>query len=116
MATRSKLLLRPALPATALAGPAWAQSTETDPADPPQDATETTEQDVQPEQTVIATGTRRPDRAVAASPGPAAPGTAEQDVQPEQTVIVTGTRRTDRVVADSPVPIDVISAEALSQS
>jgi iron complex outermembrane receptor protein len=76
------LLLLSTLSAIALAGPAWAQSTETDPADPPQDAIETT----------------------------------EQDVQPEQTVIVTGTRRTDRVVADSPVPIDVISAEALSQS
>jgi iron complex outermembrane receptor protein len=76
------LLLLSTLSAIALASPAWAQSTETDPADPPQDAIETT----------------------------------EQDVQPEQTVIVTGTRRTDRVVADSPVPIDVISAEALSQS
>jgi iron complex outermembrane receptor protein len=42
--------------------------------------------------------------------------TTEQDVVPQETIIVTGTRRTDRVVADSPVPIDVISAEALTQS
>jgi iron complex outermembrane receptor protein len=82
MAKITKLVLLTGLSAFALAAPAAAQETGADPADPPVDAV----------------------------------GTREVDVQPQETIIVTGTRRVDRVVADSPVPIDVISAEALSQS
>ncbi len=70
MAKLSKFLLLSSLSAVALAGPAYAQSTETDPADPPLDAVETTEQDVRPENTLIVTGTRRTDRVVADSPVP----------------------------------------------
>jgi len=47
----------------------------------------------------------------AASPAPAPVATNDQDA-----IIVTGTRRTDRTVADSPVPIDVIGAEALTNT
>lgn len=43
-----------------------------------------------------------------------APAAAESEEG--STIIVTGTRRTDRTVADSPVPIDVISADALSNT
>ncbi|MCY7281646.1 MAG: TonB-dependent receptor plug domain-containing protein, partial [Sphingomonas bacterium] len=35
---------------------------------------------------------------------------------PQDAIIVTGTRRSDRTVADSPVPIDVIGAEALTNT
>ena len=39
-----------------------------------------------------------------------------QSEDPGETVIVTGTRRTDRTVADSPVPVDVIAADALTNT
>ncbi|MDP1910858.1 MAG: TonB-dependent receptor plug domain-containing protein, partial [Hyphomicrobium sp.] len=44
-------------------------------------------------------------------PAPATAETNEQDA-----IIVTGTRRTDRTVAESPVPIDIIGAEALTNT
>jgi iron complex outermembrane receptor protein len=56
--------------------------------------------------------------AFAQSAGQAA-GTAQADGQEApagETIIVTGTRRTDRTVADSPVPIDVIGADAITNS
>ncbi|HYE27401.1 MAG TPA: TonB-dependent receptor [Allosphingosinicella sp.] len=34
----------------------------------------------------------------------------------DETIVITGTRRTDRTVADSPVPVDVIGAEAITNS
>ena len=51
---------------------------------------------------------------------PAAAQAAAQADEPEvpagEEIIVTGTRRTDRTLADSPVPVDVISAEALTNT
>ncbi len=37
-------------------------------------------------------------------------------VAADETIIITGTRRTDRTLADSPVPVDVIGAEAITNS
>src|SRR5215207_7550750 len=48
--------------------------------------------------------------------GVQAPTPDAEDTEPTETLIVTGTRRTDRTVADSPVPIDVIGAEALTDT
>ncbi len=44
------------------------------------------------------------------------PGQSADDQDAGQTVIVTGTRRSDRTVADSPVPVDVIGAQALTDT
>ncbi|MCY7270490.1 MAG: TonB-dependent receptor [Sphingomonas bacterium] len=45
-----------------------------------------------------------------------APAETEAAADPQNAIIVTGTRRSDRTVADSPVPIDVIGAEALTNT
>jgi iron complex outermembrane recepter protein len=65
-----RTLLLSSLSVLALAAPAYAQSTETDPADPPLDQVDTREPDVAPEAAIIVTGTRRTDRVVADSPVP----------------------------------------------
>jgi iron complex outermembrane receptor protein len=41
---------------------------------------------------------------------------ADEAVASEDTIIVTGTRAANRTVADSPVPVDVISADAITNS
>ncbi|HEX8402642.1 MAG TPA: TonB-dependent receptor [Allosphingosinicella sp.] len=49
----------------------------------------------------------------------AAPETAnstEDKPAPDETIIVTGTRRNDRTVSDSPVPVDVIGADAITNT
>ena len=51
-----------------------------------------------------------------AAPVPTAPPAEDADADLQNAIIVTGTRRTDRTVADSPVPIDVISADALTNT
>jgi len=53
--------------------------------------------------------------ALAQAPPAPQPTTAEPDDE-QSPIIVTGTRRTDRTVADSPVPIDVIGAEAITNT
>ncbi len=44
------------------------------------------------------------------------PEDEQASVQTGDEVVVTGTRRAGRTVADSPVPVDVLTAEALTQS
>ena len=51
-----------------------------------------------------------------AAPVPTAAPAEDSDADLQNAIIVTGTRRTDRTVADSPVPIDVISADALTNT
>ena len=46
----------------------------------------------------------------------AEPAAAQAEENPQDAIVVTGTRRIDRTVADSPVPIDVISADALTNT
>jgi iron complex outermembrane receptor protein len=70
MAKISRLLLLSSLSSLALAAPAYAQSQETDPADPPLDQVDTRETDVDAQAAIIVTGTRRTDRVVADSPVP----------------------------------------------
>lgn len=71
MTKSSRLLLLSTLSSLALsAAPAWAQTSEADPADPALDQVQTTEQDVEAESAIIVTGTRRTDRVVADSPVP----------------------------------------------
>jgi iron complex outermembrane receptor protein len=41
---------------------------------------------------------------------------ANQGINSDQAIVVTGTRRNDRTVADSPVPVDVIGAEAITNT
>src|SRR4051812_3199636 len=58
------------------------------------------------------TGATPPAQAQAGDPNaPANQGINEQDA-----IVVTGTRRNDRTVADSPVPVDVIGAEAITNT
>jgi iron complex outermembrane recepter protein len=47
---------------------------------------------------------------------PAETAQASGPVAADETIIITGTRRTDRTLADSPVPVDVIGAEAITNS
>jgi len=54
--------------------------------------------------------------ALAQGTPPATQPAAEDDPAPDSTVIVTGTRRSDRTVADSPVPVDVLTAEAITNT
>jgi iron complex outermembrane receptor protein len=54
--------------------------------------------------------------AVAASLGSTAPQAAEPDEATLDEVIVTGTRRAGMLAEDSPAPIQIVSAEALTQS
>lgn len=51
-----------------------------------------------------------------ALPAAAQDQAAEEAAASEETIIVTGTRRLDRTIADSPVPVDVISADALTNT
>ncbi|HEX2764325.1 MAG TPA: TonB-dependent receptor [Allosphingosinicella sp.] len=41
---------------------------------------------------------------------------ADEAIPSEETIVVTGTRSANRTVADSPVPVDVISADAITNS
>jgi iron complex outermembrane receptor protein len=41
---------------------------------------------------------------------------ANQGIDNQAAIVVTGTRRTDRTVADSPVPVDVIGADAITNT
>src|SRR3954471_2816286 len=54
----------------------------------------------------------------AAAPPPTQPQdtSADQGINNPDTIVVTGTRRTDRTLADSPVPVDVIGAEAITNT
>src|SRR3954465_5511811 len=58
------------------------------------------------------TGATPPAQAQAGDPN--APG--NQGVNDQNAIIVTGTRRNDRTLADSPVPVDVIGAEAITNT
>ena len=46
----------------------------------------------------------------------AAAAQPRDDDDRDAAIIVTGTRRTDRTLADSPVPVDVIGADALTET
>ncbi|MFL6856397.1 MAG: TonB-dependent receptor plug domain-containing protein [Allosphingosinicella sp.] len=58
------------------------------------------------------TGATPPAQAQAGDPN--APG--NQGVNDQNAIVVTGTRRNDRTVADSPVPVDVIGADAITNT
>ena len=48
--------------------------------------------------------------------GDSSPPVTAGDAAPGDAIVVTGTRSANRTVADSPVPVDVISADAISNS
>ncbi len=51
-----------------------------------------------------------------ASPAVGQDASAASAEAPEEAIIVIGSRRQDRTIADSPVPVDVISADALTET